>query len=415
MGKIVSGFFKDVLYDMLKTAAKNAVCTGLDASAAVTDSLYAAYEDFLGVNIPSVNIPGVVRGLVCDKPAPRPKNPGQLGLVVPCACDRYEITYRLLLANGSNLGTSKFTVFGEIAGFELIPLGTGFSGARVFCRGAVPGGGCRPQLEWVQLPGGSGAGDITNIEVLSIRNTTRPDNSCGVAPTPTPRPVPPEGIQLPEFEIIYAPTFGSNIQNTVNIKPTYLKPYFDIDNQLQLVVNLDTDLALEFGTLNVDARINVSTGDVTINLPGLQGRDSPGGGRGGSGLPGTGGKDSPVILDPVPDPPSDVPTTGDNPRTSMRLKGVVVTVQNAEMIKRLTRITQTSNPSIYAPSLGHVNFLYSLGETGTIKAWSEDFRVKNEYQFIPVPEGMLAVDFGATPQPGIRWSVVPVYDRVSSQ
>lgn len=415
MASVLSGFFKDVVYDMLKTAAKNAICTGLDVSAGVTDSLYAAYEDFLGVDVPSINIPGVVRGLVCDKPASRPKNPGQLGLVVPCVCDRYEITYRLRLQDGSDLGTGKVTVFGEIAGFDLIPLGTGFSGARVFCRGIVPGGGCRNQLEWVIMPGGTSAGTVQNLEVLSIKNTTRPDNSCGVPPTPTPNPVPPGGIELPDFDVIYAPTFGNNSQTTVNIKPTYLKPYFDIDNQLQLVVNLNTDLALEFGTLNVDARVNVATGDVTINLPGLQGRESPGGGSGKPALPGTGGGRQPVILDPVPPPGADVPIEGENPRTSMRLKGVLVSTQNAPIIRRLTRITQLSNPAIYAPSLGHVNFLYQLSADGAVTAWSEDFRVKNEYQFIPVPDNITAVDFGATPQPGIEWTVVPVYDRVSSQ
>jgi len=409
MGAVVSGFFKDVIYDMLKTGAKQAICQGLATSESVTNGIYAAYEEFLGVDVPSVNIPGIARGLLCDKPSsPRPGQ-ANLGLVVPCTCDRYEITYRLELENGSNLGTSKFTVFGEIAGFRTFPVSGSATGGQVFCRGAVPGGGCRSNLEWVQLPGGTGSGGVTSVNVISIKNLSRPDNNCGQPPTRNPVPVPDGGIQLPDVQIIYAPVFGDNTTNNVNITPTLLRPYFNINNELEIPINLKTDIALDFGTLNVDARINLSTGDVVINLPGLQGRDSPGGGGTAPTLPGSGGGRIPKIIDPVGDVPEDVPEDGEKPNRTDRLIGILVRTSNAPLIRRLTEINQDSNPSIFAPSLGHVNFLYALDETGSIRGWSEDFRVKNENHFIPVPSEVRAIDYGATPQPGIEWTVTPVY------
>jgi hypothetical protein len=214
---------------------------------------------------------------------------------------------------------------------------------------------------------------------------------------------------LPPVEIIYSPVFGDNIQNTVNINPTFLRPYFNIDNELQLVVNLDTNLALDFGTLNVDARINVSTGDVTINFPGMQGRESPGGGGVAPRLPGGGEGGRPQPIDPVPPPPPGVPTDGENVDRNRRLIGVLVRVDDPAIVKRLTEIPQSSNPAIYAPSLGHVNFLYELGGNPPTRCWSEDFRVKNTYHFIHVPDRMNAVNYGATPQPGVTWSITPFY------
>lgn len=413
MGTVVSGFFKDVLYDMLKSGAKQAICQGLAQSESVTAGLYAAYQDFIGVNVPTVNIPGIARGLLCDKPTSPPPGGGSLGIVAPCVCDRYEITYRLELQNGSNLGTSKFTVFGEIAGFRVFPVTGSATGGQVFCRGAVPGGGCRDSLEWVQLPGGTGAGGVVSVNVLAIRNVTRPENNCGQPAPINPVPIPDGGIELPDVTVIYNPVFGDTITNNVNIKPTMLRPYFDIDNNLMIPINLNTDLALDFGTLNVDALINVSTGDVTVNIPGLTGRESPGGGGTAPNLPGTGGGRSPRILDPLPPPVSDVPTEGENPRPGTRLAGVVVRVSNADSVNRITEIAQSSNPSIFAPSLGHVNFLYQVGQSSGFTAWSEDFKVKNEYQFIPVPCDLIAIDYGATPQPGVEWDVIPVYDQVS--
>lgn len=410
MAGVLSGFFKDVLYDMLKTGAKQAICQGLATSEAVTNGLYAAYEEFVGVDLPSVNIPGTVRGLICDKPTPAQPNPATMGIISPCACDRYEITYRLEFQDGSNLGTSRTTVFGEIAGFRLFPTTGSATGGQVFCRGAVPGGGCRSNLEWVQLPGGASAGGIVNINVLSIRNLTRPQNDCGTPRPTNPVPVPDEGIQLPPVEIIYNPVFGDTVTNNVNINPTFLRPYFDVNNELQLVVNLDTDIALEFGTLNVDARINVSTGEVTINLPGLQGRESPGGGVPAPRLPGVGEGGGGRIIDPIEPPPPGTPTEGEKPDRDRRLIGVVVRTSNAPLINRLTRLSQESNPDIFIPSLGHVNFLYRLGQAGEVVAWSDDYRVKNQNHFIPVPDNLNAVDYGATPQPGIIWDVTPIYE-----
>lgn len=410
MGAVVSGFFKDVIYDMLKTGAKQAICQGLATSEAVTNGIYAAYEDFVGLDLPSVNIPGIARGLLCDKPSsPRPGQ-NNLGVIVPCVCDRYEITYRLELENGSNLGTSKFTVFGEIAGFRIFPTTGSATGGQVFCRGAVPGGGCRPGLEWVQLPGGTGAGGVSSVNVLSIRNLSNPQNNCGQPPTPTPVPVPDGGIQLPDVQIIYNPVFGDTITNNVNITPTLLRPYFNIENELEIPINLNTDIALDFGTLNVDARINLSTGDVTINLPGLQGRESPGGGGVAPRLPGGEGGRVPRIIDPIPPVPEGVPNEGENPERNRRLVGVMVRTSNAPIVNRLTEIPQDSNPAIYVPSLGHVNFLYEIGRDNPVRAWSEDFRVKNQNHFIPVPSDIRAIDYGATPQPGIEWSVTPVYE-----
>lgn len=409
MGAVVSGFFKDVIYDMLKTGAKQAICQGLATSAAVTDGLYAAYKDFLGFDVPSINIPGVARSLLCDKPTSRNPASPSLGVIVPCVCDRYEITYRLELENGSNLGTSKFTVFGEIAGFRVSPpVGSG-TGGQVFCRGAAPGGGCRDFLEWVQLPGGTSAGGVISVNVLSIRNVTRPNNDCG-SPTPVnPVPIPDEGLPLPDVQIIYSPVFGDNITNTVNIVSTMLRPYFDINNELQIPINLNTDLALDFGTLNVDARINMSTGDIVINLPGLQGRDSPGGGITAPGLPGTGSGRIPRAIDPVPSVPEGSPESGEKPDRNLRLIGVLVRTSNAPLVNRLTELGQDSNPSIFIPSLGHINFLYQLSEDGSVKAWSDDFKVKNVNHFILVPEGVRAIDYGGTPQPGVVWDMTPFY------
>ena len=110
---------------------------------------------------------------------------------------------------------------------------------------------------------------------------------------------------------------------------------------------------------------------------------------------------------PLPDVPTDeVPPNGNEPEpeTTRIIRGVFVSTTSD--FSRGTVIDQSTAPDIIAPNLGHVNFLIAVSDR---TAWTSDIPVKNHRWFCECPFEGGAIAVRGTPQPGVEWTITPVY------
>lgn len=195
--------------------------------------------------------------------------------------------------------------------------------------------------------------------------------------------------------------------------------YVDLGGQ---EINVDGRLILESPSININGRLSIpfrfELGDNTLNInPTFRGDFSVN--FNGGGFP-----PSPITQPPPPDvnnfdvdvsvdidgnPPPPIPEPPDiefyRPIPGRLLYGVIVSASVGEG-SRLSTIFQGSNPDIYVPSLGHVNFFQGVGEN---TAWSEDIKIKNTGQLILAPDPLRAVSVAGTGQPGVDIRLNPVY------
>lgn len=234
---------------------------------------------------------------------------------------------------------------------------------------------------------------ITNFSITSVvRIDGLPDN-CGNPPVPTPSPLPPGG-NVTNTNITYNNNDGVDV--TVPVVLIYGKAYVNVRAE----VNIPVEVQLN-ATANFTANVNLSTGGITVNIGGGSGRKS----SDDTECDGSGNKNRRLPPgtpnNPIPNPP-DTP----EPDDTESIFAAIVTVTTVDSPKP-TIIGQNDNPDIYAPALGYISFLITVGN-GNASAWTSDIPVKNLRQFIPCPWDGGAIAVKGTPIPGVEFDITPV-------
>jgi hypothetical protein len=274
---------------------------------------------------------------------------------------------------------------------------TTLNAVEILCKGFCAGPVLDPP-QWVGITAGGGSGACpvgVFVGLTATRNDGGPDD-CGdpdLAPVPDTEPSPPS-LSL-EFPL------DIDINNTVDLP-------------INISFNPDIGLSIDIGDINVD----FDGIDLDINLPGgSDGGDGlppplrPPGGGGGAGQrppPDDTGTDP---SDPPPPPPSnDDPATEEPPEEPEQvIRAVLVTVSDVGPKQGI--LFQEDNPDIGIPNFGHVNFRCRAADGNS--GWTPDQTVKNRRCFIPCPWDGGAFAVAGTPQPGVVWTLTPVFDLSS--
>lgn len=239
----------------------------------------------------------------------------------------------------------------------------------------------------------------------SISFTRLDGNADNCGDTVAPRPTAPNRTEI-NTTIEYTNEDGTDINIPVLL--VYGRAEFTANGTLsvpvrvQLDVPIDAVLRIGPETINVDFPVNGP-----VNTPENDDGDDP------LPLPSPDKCDPPKPEDFQPrDPISQPPTGGEPPELEPEeeepkrvIRAVVVSVSSAQN-NRSSVIFQNSNPNIYAPALGYINFLYKVGNSS---AWSEDIPVKNVRQLIPCPWVGGAIAVRGTPFVGVTWRLEPLY------
>ena len=238
------------------------------------------------------------------------------------------------------------------------------------------------------------------IDISYIRDDGQPDD-CGNPPSTI--------VQPPDNWNVYSPTITYTTNNNVDVSVplTFVYGFAYIDVNANLTIPFTLKLS---PTFNFKGTINMNTGDVHVDLfPSVTNNN----GDTVYNFP----SDNRVyttnnnyhITNQPPPPPngsgSNDSNLPPNPQSQRILKGVIVTVTQNTGGKQ-TRLFQTSNPDIWVPNLGFVQFKI---QADGVEAWTADQPVKSLRSFIPCQWEGGAVDVRGTPQPGIQWALTPVY------
>lgn len=258
---------------------------------------------------------------------------------------------------------------------------------------------------------GTFIGGIRNVSIGNIsvvRQDGQPDNCGNPDPIP-PDPIPTGGLPPVPITFDFAPDINNpsltvNVTGTAIVLPVFVNAKAEINVPVSLSLNVDNQGDL----LELNANINLSTGDVSINVGGTPGNRDP-------------GQDDcdPDYTEPTEEPPPSPVPVGptDEPRPEEGeevIIGVLVTVTSVSNSAKPSVIGQDANPDIYVPSLGHVNFLCRTG-AGPVGGWMPDQPVKNRRCLIKCDWDYWAIDVKGTPQPGVTWILTPIRDRRRTQ
>jgi hypothetical protein len=248
------------------------------------------------------------------------------------------------------------------------------------------------------LTGGGGPTGVASIVSVNVQTTDGSDDNCSPQLYPAPEKLPDSGLALDPIPFSFG---GQNYIANITLFQPVITPLFGLIGPFFV----NTNLAFNVGTLNIGGTLNLGTGDINFNFApaGLPPSPSGDGGGGGGALPPV----SPVGT--PPNPPGSTKPEPDNPGVTRKtvIIGVQVNVTGLPVRGKATKIPQGSNPDIYAPSLGFVNFYYK-DANGNPLGWSRDFPVKNTYQFIPCDFPQGAAKVAGSPNPGVTWTLTPV-------
>lgn len=240
--------------------------------------------------------------------------------------------------------------------------------------------------------------DFSSFVINSVTRNGGGADNCGNPPSQI--PVIEPGDNVVNTDVTYVNNEGDTI--TVPIVLAFGYASVNVDGRLEIPVNIQADLEVP---VNVDATLDLETGDLNINF-------------GDSTLPpgGSYGCNAPTIPDPdIPDLPPDLPPSNPldpgepaSPERRKILRGCIVTT--TVIGGKETVIFEDSNPDIYAPALGYINFLV---QSGNKTAWTGDIPVKNVRQIIecPWPEG--AIQVAGTPRFNNEFQITPIYIQQS--
>lgn len=371
----------------IQDAVRNAYCQAAGTSEALNDAINKFNP------IPTANPARAARGLICNNPTPPPvpQPPFQGG---QCA----GVGYRIQGTHNARNASNQQPISGAFSVGRIGPI-TSVSGETVDNNGF--------KTSFVLVTSASGTERVDSLggcEFVSVTGLTitrldgQPDN-CG-SPNPTPAPFPTGGlpVNIPPVE------YTDNNGGIVITVPTavILPPIVNVKGEVNVPVNITIE------GITFEANLNINTGDINIGT-----------GTGSGNRPR--GDDSDERDNTETDTvPPETGTEGEEldeeepPEGERRIFGVIVSTTQVQQRNRLTVLSQDINPDIFVPSLGHINFLYRIGN-GVVGGWGEDIKVKNRRQFIPCPWKYGAVDVRGTPQPGVQFVLTPVYDSVQSQ
>lgn len=231
---------------------------------------------------------------------------------------------------------------------------------------------------------------IEFFDIISTTPTNGQPDTCGNPPPEYP-PLTPPDVTIPR-DIPYTNSDGVDV--TIPVVFVFARAQIDVDANVIIPFTLNLSPMLNItGNLNVDGTVNFNFGGGTATT---RPKDPRKGDCGDISEP----------SDPVPTDPTDSeqPPQPDREREEV-IKGVLVTVTSLSN-ERASLIVQSDNPDIYAPSLGHVQFLCRIGDTSA--AWTSDQPVKNRRNLIPCPWADGAIAVRGTPQPGVTWTLTPI-------
>ena len=232
----------------------------------------------------------------------------------------------------------------------------------------------------------------------SIARVDGAADTCG-DPAPTAPPV-NAGDNHVTVPVSYTNYDGTTITNNYNV----VFGFAYVNASAELTIPFTANVALN-PSLNVTGTLNVKTGDVNINLGSP---DSPA--RPES--PCSPAPSNPVNPPPVPTgfTPSNpvTPPPNDKPELRKILRGALVTVTSHGYNQ--TIIFEGSNPDVYVPDLGFVQFLLQRGNT---TGWSQIYKVNNLRQLIQCDWSGGAIDVRGTPRPNVTWEITPIYTQQS--
>lgn len=335
---------------------------------------------------PLSEIPNLWRRALCDRDAPPEDPPPFTG--GQCACALYVVTLLRTLPNGTQQNLTTQALAGPISGVSSQTVGNQISH---FVNHGVCSGGVQTGTTQTQI---SSASVGTTVTISSVaRQGGQPDN-CG-NPPPVYPPLTPPDVTQPR-DITYENDEGVSV--TIPVTFVYARAQVDVE------ANITIPFTLRFSpTLNITGTVNVN-GEVNFNFGGGTATTTPKDPRKDNcedvGLP----------VGEVPIDPTDEDLPSEPERDQERvIKGVLVTVTNLSN-ERASTIVQGDNPDIYAPSLGHVNFLCRVGDISA--GWTTDIQVKNRRHLIQCPWDWGAIAVEGTPQSGVTWVLTPVYGLV---
>lgn len=250
-----------------------------------------------------------------------------------------------------------------------------------------------------QVPTNFGGGEnVNSCTIVSVvRVDGQPDN-CGSLPPTVPPYVP--GSNSTTNNITYTTDEGDNISIPTTITFGYGR--LGINGTLNIPFTLNLNVT---PTVNITGNLNLNTGDVEYNVGNPALPPSSCGGNSDDYVPSPDdippvSPGNPDVPDPIPDPVK--------PQTRKLMTAALVTVTTVP--KSVTEIFQSGNPNVLAPDAGLISFQISVGGyTG----WTEDIRIKNIRQIVPVPWKGGAIDVKGTPREGGQFTITPIYERIT--
>lgn len=350
-----------------------------------------------GIGEFGINAARFLHNQVCNTPPPPLPDPPFSGGQCPV---QYDVTVQITRASGAiqnpfTVGTVRVNGAVGSAGFL-----SGAGNSTLVFVNANPIGGSPPGRYSVgSVATNFGGGEDVNSATITniVRVDGQPDN-CG-DPTPVIPPYVPGSNSITN-NVNYTDEGGNNI--TIPVVVAFGYASVDVNGTLNVPFTLNLDVT---PTANITGNFNLNTGDVTYNAGNPALPSSSCGGNSNDYVPDPDNlpPESPTSPD-QPDPPPDP----DKPQTRKLLVACLVTV--SETAPGVTEIIQDGNPNVFAPDLGLVSFRVSAGG---FTGWTEDFRVKNQRQFIPCPWKGGAIDVTGTPRLGSVMTITPIYEKVT--
>jgi hypothetical protein len=236
-------------------------------------------------------------------------------------------------------------------------------------------------------------GQFRNFSITAVIPPVGVPDSCG-NPVPDFPDAPEPPIPPVDVDFTYQDNDGVDVD--FNAPITFAPVNIDLNGNVIIPFRIDIDPLFN---IPINGTLNVNTGDIEFNFGNVNYNPSP--------FPQPDDFDTdddipdvpPSVPDDIPNPSPDNP----EPETTTVIRGVIVTV--TEYNSDVTIIGQESNPDIYAPNLGFVNFGITVAGS---QAWSHDIPVKNFRQIIECPWLGGATSVAGTPRPGVEWTLSPV-------
>lgn len=404
--------------DAIKSAGKSAVCQALKASEQFGNSVVYAYQSITGINATPPNFASIAAGLFCGNPASVPPVGSGDFTGGQCNCVAYSVSASLVIVDKNADDTPRTTtipttveVWGEVLSVNsrLFPAGENNTQVQLIVRSRGNRNlvSCGAFQDVPAATTGAFKLESANVSSVSVSRIGGGSEACDTLPPPPViyDPLPPTG--LPPISIPF--TFSPDVSLpdvTVNVNATAIlfQPKIDIDANIVVPITIQTNINVGGVNLEFNAVANLSTGDVNFNF---------GGGDTDTFDPAAGCcddfpdfEDEPPVYPPSA-PPEPAPPDPNKPKI---IVGVLVTTTSTANGK-FTTIVQSSNPTIYAPALGFVNFFCEVGieKTG---GWTADIPVKNVRQIIPCPWEEGAVSVQGTPNTGNSWILTPIFRQI---